>query len=323
VPARSVLRRQSTDSSGSEEEITVIRRNAQKALRTFPRLASWVTDASKPYAIVDSKAKKLFMFKARLTRRFSFNGTSIRTNPHAYVATPRAQELPALESSPMISNSANLMMSAMYTPIDDLLGGQALGPPEAFYPFVSVSANGTVIQDEPSSSYDEDDVDDEDMWKIQDLIDFGDDDVASDDENVVEEEGESSMSQTETEHFSSTPVRPTTATSEDQVHPLLGHFERGVVGAFRRNQTRHQLLSRNVASEDSLAFSAPFRQGTIRGIKGGRLAAANTPITPMRRTKAVKADVLLSPSPAVESAADKKRKFSGEQHSHKRSRSLI
>jgi hypothetical protein len=274
-----------------------------------------VTDASKPFAVIDSRGKRMMMFKARNNRRFSFD-TSPSQPAQNLIVSPTNGALE--EFSPMLGSATNMMMTAMFAPLDTLFGGHAVGPPEAFYPFVSIASNGVITQDDPSSSFEDDDMDDDDMWNIGDLIDFGDE--TSDGEGLVEEE-DSSTSPTD---IPSTPLRPTTASSEDQVHPLLNHLDRGVVGAFRSNQSRHQLLMRNAASRESLAFSGPYRQGTLRGIKGGRLAAANTPITPLRKTKSVKADVTLSPSPIDASAADKKRKFSSEQqHVHKRSRSMF
>jgi hypothetical protein len=316
VPASTVLRRQSTNSSESEEEITVVRRPYRSQRPTGPRLGSWVTDASKPFAVIDSRGKKMVMFRARINRRYSFNDIPAQSDQNFIEApTPGSQE----QLSPMLSNSANLMMSAMYTPLDNILEGAALGPPEAFYPFVSISANGAITQDEHlSSSFDEDDVDDDDMWNITDLIDFGDE--TSDDGGAIGDEEDGSSSAADP---SSTPIRPTTASSEDQVHPLLEHLDRGLVGAFRRNQTRHQLLVRNAASARSLAFSGAYYEGTLRGIKGGRLAAANTSMTPVRKTKSVKVDLTLTPTPAEGSNGEKKRKFSDEHRGHKRSRSLF
>lgn len=316
LPARTVLRRQSNDSSSSEEDIQVIRRNPyRQPQRSGPKLGSWVTDASKPFAVLDSRGKKLMMFRARISRRHSMNSSSGRPVPRAYMEEDDHDVNGMEQMSPMISNSANLMMSAMYTPMDNL-GGHALGPPEAFYPFVSIAANGNVTQDCPSSSFDEDDVDDDDLWNIADLVDFGDDTSSEDGNN---EEDEDSCDSATAGHPSSTPRRPSTANSEDQTHSLLNHLNSGIVGAFRRNQTRHQLLSRNSASRESLAFSGRYGNGAIRGIKGGRLAAANTPITPLRKRKTTRADPI-SPSPAD---GDKKRKFSGEARGHKRVRSLF
>jgi len=243
------------------------------------------------------------------------NSATGRPLPRAYMEEDDRETSGMEQMSPMISNSANLMMSAMYTPMDNL-GGHALGPPEAFYPFVSIAANGTITQDCPSSSFDEEEIDDDDLWNIGDLIDFGDD-TSSDEEN---EDDEDSCDSATVGIPSSTPARPSTANSEDQAQSLLNHLNSGIVGAFRRNQTRHQLLSRNTASRESLAFSGRYGTGAIRGIKGGRLAAANTPITPLRKTKATRADPIMSPTPAD---GNKKRKYSGEVQGHKRVRSLF
>jgi hypothetical protein len=318
VPARSILRRQSTESSDSAEDITIIRRNPYRQTpRNGPRLGSWVTDASKPYAVLDSRGKYLYMFRARTDRRYSFDTSP--SQPVDNVIEDRRNEM-LHDPFPMMRSHADMMLSAMFTPMDSLFRGNALGPPEAFYPFVSVAANGVITRDDPTSSFDDDDIDDDDMWNIGDIIDFGDE--TSDEECPVEEE-DSSASPAD---MSSTPLLPTTASSEDQVHPLLSHLDRGLVGAFRRNQSRHQLLARNAASRESLAFSGPYGEGTLRGIKGGRLAAVNTPITPPRKSKAAKAGFTLAPSIMDTEAVRQerqKRKFSGEQHSHKRTRSMF
>jgi hypothetical protein len=181
------------------------------------------------------------------------------------------------------------MLSAMFTPMDSLFQGNALGPPKAFYPFVSVAANGVITQDDPSSSFDDDGIDD-DEWNIGDIIDFGDE--TTDEECPVEEE-DSSASPI---GMSSTPLRPTTASSEDQFIRFLTTLTVVLLELSVRNQSRHQLLTRNVASRESLAFSRPYGEGTLRGIKGGRLAAVNTPITPPRKSKAAKKDFILAPS---------------------------
>lgn len=313
LPARNVMRRESSASSSSEEDVQLIRRNPYR--RTGPRLGSWLTDATKPFAVLDSRGKKLVMFRARMPRRHSVNSSTGMPTPRPYRSDEEA-DIDLSQMSPMISNSANLMMSAMYTPMDGT-DGQALGPPEAFYPFVSVNENGVVTQDSPSSSFDEEDLDDDDLWNIADLVDFGDD-SDSDDPTPNEEDEDSSASTTI--GVQSTRGRPSTANSEDQSQGLLAHLNSGLVGAFRRNQTQHQLLSRNSASRDSLAFSGRYGNAPIRGIKGGRLAAANTPITPMRKTKVkpIPADAAISPSPAD----NKKRKFVGETSGHKRIRSF-
>jgi len=306
-PGRSVLRRPSTD-SGSEEEITIARR-ASFRNQNGPFLGTWIRDRTKPFVLMDHKAKKLIMFKAEINpRRWSMDGSNARQNLGNFnIQQDNLNEDPVEELSPMISNSGNLMISAMKGTFNGN-GNQAFGPPEAFFPFTNIDPNGNVMEDSLESYDDEDDVDDEDLWILEDLLDFGSTaSVAGDDEDDEADP-------------SSTPARPTTWTSEDQMH-LLPHPH--LVGAFRNNQDQHQLLSRNKASRASLAFSGPHNQGPIRGIKDNRLAAANTPITPIRRQKSAKVTYPSSPaSPLVQH--QNKRKTSGtEERSHKRSRSMI
>lgn len=310
--------RRISDASEDEEEITVTRRGPHPRHRG-PRLASWIHDASKSFAVLDSHGKKLIMFKATVKRNAAFNnGTSPAPTP---VPGNDAAGSPVEQLSPMISNSGNLMLSAMYTPLDQFVG-QALGPPEAFLPFTSISVDGTVVQDSTSSFDDDDDLDDEDLWNVEDFLNFGD--VSSGSDNGIGDDQDPSPS-SDTMEPSSTPARPSTAASEGQVHPLLNHFNSSdVVGAFRRNQNRHQLLTRNAVSHDALAFSGPFGQGTLRGIKGGRLAAVNSPITPMRKQKNIQPLASSPGSPLAKMASmNGKRKLEGEfmGHKHKRSRS--
>lgn len=263
---------------------------------------------------------KLFMFNRKaMHRRFSVD--AIAPTP---LSTPSRQNS-IVESSPMISNSGNIMMSAManfgdpFTFGNQFLGGQALGPPEAFYPFTSIDANGNMAQDS-SSAYDEDDLDTGDISDLNEFFAFDDADIGDDEGEGVEESSESPVGDVDP---SSTPARPTTARSEDQVHPLLDHFDKGVVGSFRRNQNRHQLLTRNIASRDSLAFGGSHLDGTIRGVKSGRLHHANTPITPARKAKNLKSVVPSSPASPL-AQLNRKRRYDGEEfNGHKRHKSLI
>ncbi|KAG9229398.1 hypothetical protein BJ875DRAFT_197986 [Amylocarpus encephaloides] len=315
APAKSVLRRMSeTDDDEDEEEITVHRRGPLPG----PRLGSWVLDRSKPFAVMNKDGKKLIMFQATVKRRVSFNG-----NPTA--PGQLGPSAPIIEQhSPMISNSGDLMLSAMYTNLDQF-SGSALGPPEAFHPFTDIAVDGTVTRDTTSSSLDDSDVGEfGHNINLEDFISFGD--GSSDEEGNVDDQDPSPSS--DAGDIFSTPARPTTAGSEiqssAQAHPLLVHFEKNGVGAFRRNQTRHNQLTRDAISSDALAFSGPFGQGPLKGIKGGRLAAANVPITPMRKKRAPAQPLGSSPgSPLANAASNSKRKFDGEQFGHKRSRSAI
>lgn len=260
----------------------------------------------------------MFLFKAH-KRRHSVG--DMESTPRAGLVQDMDSPGPIFSNdvTPMISNSANLMMSAMSTPFDDLFQGQAIGPSEAFFPFTSIQADGSVFQDTGDYEYDEDDSSSpEDYMDVTNYIEFVDY-PSTDDEDDAEDP---------TSDHAGDSVRPTTATSESQVHPLLNHFDSGVVGAFRKNQNRHQLLSRNAESHASLAFHGPNRP--VRGIKGGRLQAANTPITPLRKQKSnrnILPPVESSPLAHLTGGAmeDKKRKFDMEEtiRGHKRSKSLF
>jgi hypothetical protein len=225
----------------------------------------------------------------------------------------------------MLSNSANLMMSAMGDPqFDGIFSGQAMGPPEAFFPFVSVNADNTVETDSvPSSVYDGEEYDgDMTLLDMEAMFDFGADFTTEDDND----EDQSSDSPGTIER-SSTPARPTVFSSEDQAHPLLNHLTQTNVRAFHRNQKDRQLILGGNMTRDALEFSgSSFNEGTLRGIKHGRLEAANTPITPLRRNQSMKPMQASSPgSPLADvSAMNKKRKFEGQEFKgHKRNRSVV
>lgn len=245
------------------------------------------------------------MFKARVNRRYS--ASDLHSHAHITSVLESEGETPGGNISPMVSNSGDLMLSAMYTPLGSYfsnLGDSHAGPPEAFYPG-QFNENGDLIRGS-SSSFEEDDldlevdvdVDDEELWDVEDFINFG--------EQSSDEDGDE-------EGPLGTP-RPTTASSEDQVHSNL--LNPGIVGAFRKNQQKHKLMTRYNATVDSLVFAGPYAATTIRGIKDGRIAHAATAITPLRKQKA----------PPIESsplaAHSNKRKFSGEERGHKRSKSM-
>jgi hypothetical protein len=304
APTRSVLRRIS-DASSSEDEAPVNRRTVQKKV---PRLAQFIHDGRKRWAMVNSNGNKMMMFGP--TRRFSADGTTKRPQLQQ-VEFDEAQM--AFNSSPMISNSGNLMMTAMSYGQDlSLFGGQAMGPSEAFFPYSAV----TNAQDSSSVDFDDDsDLENEAVLNdIRTFIDFG----QSDGEDDVEEPTESPTEPT-------TPSQATKLRSEDQVHPLL-HLNSGVVGQFREKHTHKNVKSRNKVSSAALAFEGPYNQGPIQGLRPGRIRHANEPITPMPRKLKPANTIGSSPgSPLANiSQLNKKRKFNGQEFTgHKRNKSLI
>lgn len=301
APARAVFRRSSddsdfdsdSDSDTSTEDITVVRPFSGPT----PKLGTWKHDRSKPFVMYDGNGKNLLMFRVPAKRRVSFN--SARPLP-----LPLIPELP-MDMSPMLSNSANLMMSGMAS-IDRFGAGPAIGPPEAFYPFTSISSDGLVSID--SDSVDEDDLelelDSEDMWDVNDIIEFG----------------SSSSGEDNDPSPSSDTAEP--STGAEKLLPLYNHFQNQpstVVGSFRAHQNMHQLTTRGNVSADSLAFSGPFQNATLRGIKGGRFAEANKSITPRRKT--LQQPIASSPGSPLANAG--KRKYGGEEGmGHKRHKSV-
>jgi hypothetical protein len=114
--------------------------------------------------------------------------------------------------------------------------------------------------------------------------------------------------------------RPSTAVSHTSQEADF-RLSSDLVGAFRRNQNNHRLITRNNQTHDSLAFSSPIHEGTLRGIKQGKLGAVHVPITPMRKAK-VATDYNVTPTQPEK----RKREVSGENShtgfGHKRTRSM-
>jgi hypothetical protein len=288
---RSVLRRPSTSSiDGDASNIATFRRAMRPppSRRFGPSLCSWVADPSKPIAVIDSTGKRMLIIPARKSvdpsvDSFGFaSSTSTTANTSPQTPFARLHEDSDNERSdssgqgvPIAGSGANLMMGGLlHAPNADFIrGGQILGPPEAFYPFTTMRADGTIEDD-----YDEDD---ENLWDVNDLIDFGDG-SSSDDEGLG--------SLFPTSAASSPPAigspieSPTTDSGKDNVASrMLKHLDRGVVTAFKRDQHRHKLLLDRSQDRLPQPTLTAFERNAI---KGGRLAAANAPISPIRKHRA-------------------------------------
>jgi hypothetical protein len=220
-----------------------------------------------------------------------------------------------LQASPIFSNSANLMLSAMFssnTFADFINNPQPVGPAEAFFPYTSDANNLDDSSTGPSVQGDDDDAE-----KNIDLDAFvtWDDSGSSGDENDDMTPGPAS-----------TPARPTTASSD---HDMFSHLKPETVGAFRRNQIDRQLILSNQATQDSLAFSGPYNHTAIRGLKTDRFDTATAPLTPLRRHRKQMSELTKSPLERVSerlSMSSTKRKASGDatagNNGHKRHRSI-
>ncbi|KAI9678760.1 MAG: hypothetical protein M1817_005817 [Caeruleum heppii] len=304
---RSVLRRPSTSSIDMDEDDSpaTLRRSLHQASfrRIGPALGSWIADPTKPIAIIDSSGKRLIIYPPQTPSRkdsdlsgsmASSGASTVNNSPQ----TPQANLVPyapantqdltrALHHSqgPLSGSAANLMMGGLLhgAPGNEyLLGGQIIGPPEAFYPWRSVDANGEL---EHEIDDDDADDDDEEMLNVADFIDFGDDSSEDDDDTPRH-----SMSTAKSTPTGAAPSQSASDTqsqqngsTDDTTQNMLHHFDRGVVTAFRRNQARHKYL----ISRPSLPSRDTLGSGFLsnRAIKGGRFAAANSPISPKRKRK--------------------------------------
>ena len=158
-------------------------------------------------------------------------------------------------------------------------GNESIGPPEAFYPFVSIGSGGNmnVMEDD---EYD-DSEDFEDDLNITDFMNFGSEGDDTDVEQDYEETDVPATPATSQVALNgSTPAQPTPSTQTPVTRKrttsdaMLQHFDRGVVTAFRNNQNRY----RDVAS---LPQDPAARNAVSRPVRSGKSAEAL--ITPMRK----------------------------------------
>ncbi|KAI1302288.1 hypothetical protein F5Y03DRAFT_362339 [Xylaria venustula] len=293
-PIRRKTRRDLAEEASETSDVEII-----KGRRGHPRVGRFSLDKSfkKPIAMVNPKTGKLMIFT---THRSMQKGLDLSPESFNFSFFDQPQ------SSPILGNPGNIMMSGMISSntFGDFMNTHAVGPAEAWY---SQAPESNGLEYSSGSEYQA--VDDEEKnLKIEDFLDIDDDSDSSEDEQGADKD--------EREEVLCTPGRPTTSSSD--VTSLLDHFEHNsnLVGAFRRDQAHHRLITRNKATHDSLAFSGPYFEGTLRGIKDGRIATANVPISPLRRRKKM-------PEFASSPLSSSKRKASSEHHlGHKRQRSI-
>ncbi|KAH7127461.1 hypothetical protein EDB81DRAFT_142711 [Dactylonectria macrodidyma] len=291
-PVRRKTRRPSnpmSDDSDSDTDSPV------KSQRGQPRVGRFNLDRSdrKPIAVLNPLTRKMMIFTPHRRRQLDLSPEQFHF--------PWPMEMED-QSSPIMSNSANMMLSAMFSSntFGDFINTQAMGPAEAFFPFPS---EANTADESSSASLNDDDDDAEEKLDINDFIMWDDGQSSGD-------EGENEWDPT------STPARPSTAGSEIEV---LSHLNSETVGAFRRNQINQQLILSNQATQDSLAFSGPYNYTALKGLKSDRFDTAAVPLTPMRRHKRHMSDATRSPLESVSA----KRKASGDASSnHKRHRSI-
>lgn len=199
-----------------------------------------------------------------------------------------------------MSIDSGSMMDGFFDQNGKLIQDQVIGPMEAFLPFMEASRAGSLMPD--GSSFDDgfhaESGADEETDPLASFVDFGEDD---EDEDMPDD----------SDHLSSPQKFPhlTSQSSNGSSggFDLLAHLDRrrGVVGSFRRNQQ----IARHVGSLPSHpALRASASESNA--MQSGRRAAANTPITPLRKKKGVRAvGVRNSPitSPLTKDALPKRK----------------
>ncbi|KAI0872361.1 hypothetical protein GGS24DRAFT_468104 [Hypoxylon argillaceum] len=294
-PIRRKARRDLEEEASEASDVEII-----KGRRGHPRVGRFSLDKSskKPIAMVNPRTGKLMIF------------TTHRSLKRGFDLSPEQFKFPFFDqtqTSPILGNPGNIMMSGMISSntFGDFMNTHAVGPAEAWY----AQAPDTNGFGDTSGSEGQAVDDEEKNLRIEDFLDIDDDSELSDEQQEMDKD--------DGDEILCTPGRPTTSSSD--MTSLLDHFEHNsnLVGAFRRDQAHHRLITRSKATHDSLAFSGPYFEGTLRGIKDGRIATANVPISPLRRRKKIPE---FASSPL--SSSTKRKASSDHRLGHKKQRSL-
>ncbi|KAL4992593.1 hypothetical protein BDW68DRAFT_149234 [Aspergillus falconensis] len=276
---RSILRRDSSASlaAGVEEKTEPTPRR-----RRGPIMGTFVADPHKPVALVDCTGKHLVIIPAYASSRHDWLESAATSVCGTANNSPRATTMhlidesdtdalisPNVDLSPMLASSANLMMTALGN--DIALGGQVMGPPEAFYPSRDFAID---------SSFEEDDEDEdpEAQLNVDDFIDFGD---GSSDEELDKDSDEEAMASPMTvaavgsKNGTPTPNRGPDLHQTNSAERFLNHLDRGIVTAFRRNHNRYQALLRLPQHREFMPANSPSRATSV--FRHARHADQRTP----------------------------------------------
>lgn len=223
-------------------------------------MGSFIVDENKAMAFIDPNTKQLRIQPARLPFLDPFNSTASSANNSPQVRfNTLAYESDNSEFPRLITGPSDVMMSGVFGGMPgqryedghfvmEANGPLLIGPPEAFYPFTSIRADGTPDSNEDEYMSEDESEDDGDI--IATFFDL--------DEYDVEEEpdlGEEDITSPTTDGPDSTPAHHARTTSQS----LLDHFDRGVVTSFRSHQDRHRYNSK--LPHDLDPNSTPVRSG--------------------------------------------------------------
>lgn len=272
--------------------------------RRGPPMGMWIADPKKPVVVINASGKNIIIYPTQRTLKAdnslstvaSSGSNSVANAAYRYSLTDSFNPFEESESDrsypssqdlmgPMLGAGTNLMMPGLLhggPGREHILGGQVLGPPEAFYPFRSVGQDGLCLEDD-DDEYGDDYGEVDQHLNMDDYIDYGDDSL---DVNEEHEKANTDFTPTTTINIAALTPKPTpvevtkVAASASTTQHLLQHLDKkGVVGAFRKNHDRVKARMRQPTFNTST-------YGLPGGIKGGRHAAANNPFSPLRKRKA-------------------------------------
>ncbi|KAL8997375.1 MAG: hypothetical protein Q9169_003357 [Polycauliona sp. 2 TL-2023] len=262
--------------------------NLRSTQQWGPTLGSFVTDPTKPIAVVAKDGKQLIIYPAQRSASrggkvfpsiVSSGQSSVQASPRTAIARMTAPGNPTTTddsemersemssqgmTTPMLSASPNLMMSGF----GNMFSGHAMGPPEAFFPFQSIGADGTMVLDGVDANYDDVSSDDEgeDILNIEDFIHFGDESEDSDQD--AESAAESRLSPADSSPTQSA-AKPCSVAQSPTQSSFLDHLDKGMVTAFRRNQYEYEPEALGQSSK------SPFR--VANAMKANAFVASNPP----------------------------------------------
>lgn len=136
-------------------------------------MGHFIVDPRKAVVVLDNKKLKLFPARLPRTSRSS-TGSSDSTTNENYQSSIQMHNIMSQNPLEFGATPLDIMLCGVFgsNPGLDSLRGQVIGPPEAFYPFTTVTVNGTIATSD-DDLYDYEDSD-ESMMNMHEFIDFGD-----------------------------------------------------------------------------------------------------------------------------------------------------
>ena len=309
---KSVLRRPSSAPGSKASSPKPFERTSRPNGRAIPPTRGIFIhdDRSKAIAVTNRTTKTLTFYRPRASMASWMSAHGAKSSSSSTNNSPRATMQQLNGSDSEVSNEVfsnpfitDIMLTGIFgsAPTDEFIfGAESIGPPEAFYPFVSIGTNGAVVDDED----DYEDVDSQEDLNITDFMDFGDD---AEDTDVEHEDEDTEVPATPATPMlampGSTPAHPTPMTDtpvnrqRNTSDVMLQHFDRGVVTAFRNNQNRYRDLS-------CLPSDPTIRASVSRPIRSGKSAeAVMTPLRKRSTPKKVAKSPYLPSSPLVNASS--------------------